>query len=212
MYRFELNRSVVGEGGLEPPRPEGHWHLKPARLPFRHSPVAADCSAGMFVGLGGPTDPRTITVGLVGIQTRLIRLVRAESEGAGWVCGCVWFRRGAARSSPSRLNQQWDAGRLVPRRPGSTSNGDTAGRNQQWIRRLNQQWDAGRIVPRRPGSTSNEGQRASGTHLCTSCVEMVSWRRWCCECYTRCTSCLDGTIFCVCRYHQSRPDARRHAQ
>lgn len=28
----------VGEGGLEPPRPEGHWHLKPARLPFRHSP------------------------------------------------------------------------------------------------------------------------------------------------------------------------------
>lgn len=47
MYRFELNCSVVGEGGLEPPRPEGHWHLKPARLPFRHSPVAADCSAGM---------------------------------------------------------------------------------------------------------------------------------------------------------------------
>ena len=29
---------AVGEGGLEPPRPEGHWHLKPARLPFRHSP------------------------------------------------------------------------------------------------------------------------------------------------------------------------------
>src|SRR5690606_34902730 len=28
----------VGEGGLEPPRPFGHWHLKPARLPFRHSP------------------------------------------------------------------------------------------------------------------------------------------------------------------------------
>jgi hypothetical protein len=30
--------TTVGEGGLEPPRPEGHWHLKPARLPFRHSP------------------------------------------------------------------------------------------------------------------------------------------------------------------------------
>jgi hypothetical protein len=28
----------VGEGGLEPPRPYEHWHLKPARLPFRHSP------------------------------------------------------------------------------------------------------------------------------------------------------------------------------
>ena len=29
---------VVGEGGLEPPRSCEHWHLKPARLPFRHSP------------------------------------------------------------------------------------------------------------------------------------------------------------------------------
>lgn len=33
-----FTRNSVGEGGLEPPRPEGHWHLKPARLPFRHSP------------------------------------------------------------------------------------------------------------------------------------------------------------------------------
>src|ERR1700758_4487528 len=31
-------KTRVGEGGLEPLRPEGHWHLKPARLPFRHSP------------------------------------------------------------------------------------------------------------------------------------------------------------------------------
>ena len=28
----------MSEGGLEPPRPFEHWHLKPARLPFRHSP------------------------------------------------------------------------------------------------------------------------------------------------------------------------------
>ena len=28
----------MGEGGLEPPRGFPHWHLKPARLPFRHSP------------------------------------------------------------------------------------------------------------------------------------------------------------------------------
>lgn len=33
-----INEQLVGEGGLEPPRPYGHWHLKPARLPFRHSP------------------------------------------------------------------------------------------------------------------------------------------------------------------------------
>ncbi len=31
----------MGEGGLEPPRPCEHWHLKPARLPFRHSPELA---------------------------------------------------------------------------------------------------------------------------------------------------------------------------
>lgn len=29
--------TIVREGGFEPPRPGGHWHLKPARLPFRHS-------------------------------------------------------------------------------------------------------------------------------------------------------------------------------
>jgi hypothetical protein len=34
----EDTRSCVGEGGLEPPRGFPHWHLKPARLPFRHSP------------------------------------------------------------------------------------------------------------------------------------------------------------------------------
>jgi hypothetical protein len=27
----------VREGGFEPPHPFGYWHLKPARLPFRHS-------------------------------------------------------------------------------------------------------------------------------------------------------------------------------
>ena len=29
--------TIVREGGLEPPRPCGHQHLKLARLPFRHS-------------------------------------------------------------------------------------------------------------------------------------------------------------------------------
>ena len=29
-----IEATVVGEGGLEPPRPCGHWHLKPARLPI----------------------------------------------------------------------------------------------------------------------------------------------------------------------------------
>src|SRR3954463_3650893 len=33
----EISPVRVREGGLEPPRPCGHWHLKPARLPFRHS-------------------------------------------------------------------------------------------------------------------------------------------------------------------------------
>ncbi len=39
-HRFRSDDRLVdvGEGGFEPPRPEGHWHLKPARLPFRHSP------------------------------------------------------------------------------------------------------------------------------------------------------------------------------
>ena len=31
----------VSKGGLEPPRPEGHQHLKLARLPFRHFDVVS---------------------------------------------------------------------------------------------------------------------------------------------------------------------------
>ena len=51
--------TMVGEGGLEPPRPEGHWHLKPARLPFRHSPGKQPVDHITVVGLcpnrlGGP--------------------------------------------------------------------------------------------------------------------------------------------------------------
>ena len=42
---------VVREGGIEPPRPCGHWHLKPARLPFRHSRVS-DPVPGATAGKG----------------------------------------------------------------------------------------------------------------------------------------------------------------
>ena len=35
---------VVREGGVEPPRPCGHWNLNPARLPFRHSRNVEDHS------------------------------------------------------------------------------------------------------------------------------------------------------------------------
>ena len=31
---------IVREGGVEPPRPCGHWNLNPARLPFRHSRIS----------------------------------------------------------------------------------------------------------------------------------------------------------------------------
>ena len=33
-YAVTCENLLVGEGGLEPPRPYGHWHLKPARLPI----------------------------------------------------------------------------------------------------------------------------------------------------------------------------------
>src|SRR6187200_612550 len=33
----------VREGGVEPPRPFGHWHLKPARLPI--PPLARDAAS-----------------------------------------------------------------------------------------------------------------------------------------------------------------------
>ena len=51
----------VREGGFEPPRPFGHWHLKPARLPFRHSRVkrAQAIPAARFCPNRGEGVPRS---------------------------------------------------------------------------------------------------------------------------------------------------------
>ena len=49
----------MGEGGLEPPRPYGHWHLKPARLPFRHSPKQPGEPITRGAPLPNGTDPVT---------------------------------------------------------------------------------------------------------------------------------------------------------
>ncbi len=46
---------TVGEGGLEPPHPFEYWHLKPARLPFRHSP---EWSGKANRPTDGPTTPK----------------------------------------------------------------------------------------------------------------------------------------------------------
>ena len=40
--------NCVREGGFEPPRPFGHWHLKPARLPFRHSRATSSTRPSRF--------------------------------------------------------------------------------------------------------------------------------------------------------------------
>jgi hypothetical protein len=40
----------VPKRGVEPPRPCGHWHLKPARLPFRH------LGAGLILSEAGALD------------------------------------------------------------------------------------------------------------------------------------------------------------
>ena len=45
-------RPTVREKGFEPSRPFGHWHLKPARLPFRHS------RAPQKISMRGLEDPR----------------------------------------------------------------------------------------------------------------------------------------------------------
>ncbi len=48
---------LVREGGVEPPRPCGHWNLNPARLPFRHSratreTIAVERAASQIVSDG----------------------------------------------------------------------------------------------------------------------------------------------------------------
>src|SRR5918996_1331592 len=79
--------NLVGEGGLEPPRPCGHWHLKPARLPIpplarvtRQEKIARPLPPSPH---GAPVEPPTapvtcVAVAIRGFERRLERMV----EGA----------------------------------------------------------------------------------------------------------------------------------
>src|SRR6201991_5242077 len=66
--------TIVGEGGLEPPRPEGHWHLKPARLPFRHSPQ----QPGEPITRGTPLPNRPIASPALRIRCERIMIKRPD--------------------------------------------------------------------------------------------------------------------------------------
>ena len=76
---------IVREGGLEPPRPFGHQHLKLARLPFRHSRkwstnVSAPYDAWharhqQLEVMSGPTRDRLLAHRSVGSGTTVGRLV-----------------------------------------------------------------------------------------------------------------------------------------
>ena len=49
----------VREGGVEPPRPCGHWNLNPARLPIP-PPAHWVCLRALAPGGGAPSDTRTL--------------------------------------------------------------------------------------------------------------------------------------------------------
>ena len=67
----------MGEGGLEPPRSYDHWHLKPARLPFRHSPEQrSDRVPSTSVRAQPPTAPP---------QGVLPRFLRRAHQAAGFI-------------------------------------------------------------------------------------------------------------------------------
>ena len=108
----------VGEGGLEPPRPFGHRHLKPARLPI--PPLARAGGASLPTGVFRPlvrgsghrrrTRRPTRTLAPVGLQG-FERTARAAGGGHAST------RPSAAGSSPSRsvarMTRVLDAGRTL---------------------------------------------------------------------------------------------------
>ena len=49
---------MVRKRGLEPLRPYGHWHLKPARLPFRHLRASNDVRVKAITASAG--QPREV--------------------------------------------------------------------------------------------------------------------------------------------------------
>ena len=75
--------AMVRMRGLEPPRPEGHRHLKPARLPFRHIRWLAHLSASRVQSAPwriASTEPNRTAARTPELRNRLDRGPRRRSE------------------------------------------------------------------------------------------------------------------------------------
>jgi hypothetical protein len=74
---LQIRGNSVREGGFEPPRPCGHWHLKPARLPFRHSRPGSHAQSEPAGRLARPQ--RGLCVSFARLQALGVRASRLES-------------------------------------------------------------------------------------------------------------------------------------
>ncbi len=97
----ELGPLTVGERGLEPLHPFEYWHLKPARLPFRHSPEWNQHASNPIWVVQPARTPRDrsssnigTTMGIQGLEHRLERMV----DGV--------FRRSNASIRPIELGRR----------------------------------------------------------------------------------------------------------
>ena len=114
-------QSLVGKGGVEPPRPYGHTDLNRARLPFRHLPAATRDPAAAVRKVSTRCPPvsasLTCSVSLTGAAQVRSR-ERAASHAAARACHENASPDGHVRQQDGgRRNEPGAALRAPPREP-----------------------------------------------------------------------------------------------
>ncbi len=118
---------LVREGGVEPPRPFGHWNLNPARLPIP-PPAHWVCSGPSHFSVGAPGDIRRLARRRPWIHIRCFDSARGDQGDQGE--GVTGGRTGVGRSErePEAGGERGPRGQKKP-------SGRAPGRRGEPIRR-----------------------------------------------------------------------------
>ncbi len=154
---------LVREGGVEPPRPFGHWNLNPARLPIP-PPAHWVCSGPSHFSVGAPGDIRRLARRRPWIHIRCFDSARGDQGDQGE--GVTGGRTGVGRSEGEPEAGEKEGLRGRRSRPGGRRAGRGSRSGAGAGRRETERREAGRAGGRRArtdrGRIADRGRTENG--------------------------------------------------